>query len=237
MTMWGRASWVAVASILAAGCTPTVQLKGTDASRVRYVSEEHPHIGKRRSATVGEALYWQERRVAHTGVRLERQVDETFGLGARVHLPADAVLLPADVTGEGDAYCSKQAAYTEPLAANPSRPVCFFDENQDGRLDRYWVAGTLASTARELPETPVYEGTQKLGKDGFRRELLYQGTQDGVIRLKYREFNGTIARPAFSQDLTYTVDGLPTTIRFQSVAIAVEDVGGSEIRYSVESGF
>ncbi|WP_435106916.1 hypothetical protein [Arhodomonas sp. AD133] len=123
MMMWVRARWVAVASILAAGCTPTVQLEGTDASRV--------------------------------------------------HLPADAVLLPADVTGEGDAYCSKQTAYTELLAANPSRPVCVFDENQDGRLDRYWVAGTLASTARELPETPVYERTQKLGKDGFRRELRY----------------------------------------------------------------
>jgi hypothetical protein len=41
------------------------------------------------------------------------------------------------------------------------------------------------------------------GPDSFQRELVYSGVAKGVVTILYREFNGNMARPAFSQELHF----------------------------------
>jgi hypothetical protein len=41
------------------------------------------------------------------------------------------------------------------------------------------------------------------GPDSFQRELVYSGVAKGVLTIQYREFNGNMARPAFSQELHF----------------------------------
>ncbi len=73
--------------------------------------------------------------------------------------------------------------------------------------------------------------------EGFKAELIYEGVATGVLRLLYREFSESLARPAFQQELTYTMDREgPTIVGFRSLNIEVESAENSGIQYRVVSG-
>ncbi|MDQ9171172.1 hypothetical protein Q8A64_12230 [Oxalobacteraceae bacterium R-40] len=44
---------------------------------------------------------------------------------------------------------------------------------------------------------------ERIGKDGFRRELVYSGVSQNTLSIVYREFKDDTARPAYFQDLKY----------------------------------
>lgn len=65
-------------------------------------------------------------------------------------------------------------------------------------------------------------------------ELLYSGRTKDAINLLYREFTpDDMARPAFSQSLTY--ESGSTTLRFRDVVVRVIDASNEGIRYVVDA--
>jgi hypothetical protein len=72
-----------------------------------------------------------------------------------------------------------------------------------GRFTTAYVVGTLASTKLDV-DVPYTVREEAIGS-GFKYELLYQGFDRGVARVTYREYLADLARPAFQQDLTYTL--------------------------------
>lgn len=103
-----------------------------------------------------------------------------------------------------------------------------FDHFKSQKLDR--------EVAYELAWRPARPITASRS-DTFRREILYQGAGGGVLRLLYREFSNDMARPAFSQELTYDlVSGEETTVAFRACRIRVLSAGNEGIRYVVQSG-
>lgn len=86
---------------------------------------------------------------------------------------------------------------------------------------------------RQIP----YEIKENILGEGFKMELLYQGVADDVLRLSYREFNESLARPAFQQELTYTLSEEGSTeVSFRSLRIEVVSGDNSELRYRVLQG-
>jgi hypothetical protein len=69
-----------------------------------------------------------------------------------------------------------------------------------------------------------------------RRQLLYQGKVGQELRLSYREFVGDMARPAFTQDLTFDL-GEGRTVGAKGARIEVIDASNVSIRYRVTSPF
>lgn len=72
-----------------------------------------------------------------------------------------------------------------------------------------------------------------------RRELVYSGAGGGVLRLLYREFADDMARPAFTQEVTYDLapTGADTVASFKGVRLRVRDAGNAGLRYVVEEPF
>lgn len=67
---------------------------------------------------------------------------------------------------------------------------------------------------------------------GFRRDMLYGGVAKGVVTLNYREFVDDMARPAFSQALTYDLaEG--DEIGFRGARIKVIKATNTTLRYVV----
>lgn len=65
-------------------------------------------------------------------------------------------------------------------------------------------------------------------------EIIYSGRTRDAINLLYREYTeNDLARPAFSQNLTY--DPSSTSIRFRQTVIRVIEVTGDSIRFVVEA--
>lgn len=66
----------------------------------------------------------------------------------------------------------------------------------------------------------------------LRREILYSGGSEGTISLQYREFAGGVARPAFSQDISFDLS-LGNEIGFRGARIRVDGISNTGIRYTV----
>ena len=67
---------------------------------------------------------------------------------------------------------------------------------------------------------------------GLRQELIYTGKSGNNINIEYREFKGNIARPAFSQSLTYDISN-DSLIGFRGALIEVFEATNSSIKYKV----
>jgi hypothetical protein len=79
---------------------------------------------------------------------------------------------------------------------------------------------------------------EETSSDSKGYELLYEGIAGDVIKLAYREYTDNFARPAFQQDLSYTLRPPgPTEITFRGVRIEVLAADNNRIRYRVVSGF
>jgi hypothetical protein len=87
-----------------------------------------------------------------------------------------------------------------------------------------------------IPPASYHTGNKAI-KDGFKYELLYQGLDNGVVRIAYREYTESLARPAFSQNLTYTLNTGNTQIRFRDVLATIHSADNNEIVYTVNAGF
>ena len=64
------------------------------------------------------------------------------------------------------------------------------------------------------------------------QQLIYSGKTGTVIRITYREFSNLLARPAFSQDLTYDLSE-DKIIAFRNTRIRIEEATNSNIRFVV----
>lgn len=70
------------------------------------------------------------------------------------------------------------------------------------------------------------------GPSDFRQELIYGGVSKGSVRLTYREFKGDLARPAFTQELSYDLaDG--NEIGFRGGRFRIESANNLSINYTV----
>lgn len=112
-----------------------------------------------------------------------------------------------------------------------SSGVCFEDRDGDGVLDRNLETGRGVSL--DYKEEMVRVTSTD---DGFRYELIYQGTAAGVLHLLYREYVDDLARPAFSQELVYDLSGgFPLEIVFKELDITVLEAGNRDFSFIVNS--
>ena len=72
----------------------------------------------------------------------------------------------------------------------------------------------------------------RLGADSFRRELIYSGVSRGSVTLEYREFSNDLARPAFSQTLTYDLEE-GRTIGFRGARFEIISADNLSLKYRV----
>ena len=110
---------------------------------------------------------------------------------------------------------------------------CWEDADGDGDLDR---VGKDPESDKNMKVDLPYELIEvqlDASSEGFRSELVFQGIADGVLHLAYREFVDDMARPAFTQILSYDFEG-PTTIAFQTLEFEILEAGNMGIRYKVQ---
>lgn len=122
-----------------------------------------------------------------------------------------------------------------------SLPVsgCYVDTDGDGEFDAVAYPGhdVDKKLERRIPYTVEEVVTRKEvnNPDSFFVEVLYQGLSKGEVKVSYREFSGGIARPAFTQDVSYEVDpDGTTTIAFRGLRIKVLKATREGITYVVK---
>lgn len=193
-----------------------------------------PPVGVPTEKEVGDVIYAKFDYTATNGVRLLEEF-ETRELMREVLLSSGAFLTAKNNKRFVD-FCSKEGAAS---GFQPGEVVCFRDANRDGRLEQLHIPGTRFGAFKMLKSPgPRYEESIDLDSTkGFRRELLYDGISGGVVRLGYREFIDSLARPAFQQELTYTLEATGSTeVAFRGARLRILSATNQQIQYEVLAG-
>jgi len=87
-------------------------------------------------------------------------------------------------------------------------------------------------------ETTKYERRKKaiLSSDYFQQILIYNGRLGDKLNIGYREFSGSLARPAFNNEVEYDLS-LQSIIGYRSARIEVIEATNEYIKYRVISNF
>lgn len=219
--MFTRLLAIAVSGLLV-GCASVQSQKPS------YKSGNFPAIGTKTTVTVGQVMVAKYDYLSLGIATMRESVEGSFWTG-RQGLGAGSQLSPA-VSAGADVFCQPPPRLGAP---------CLKDTNNDNVFD---IAYTMNAYGFLVNETKIpgarYRVDDRSIKDGFKYELLYQGVGGGVARIAYREYTDSLARPAFSQDLTYTLaSNADTAARFRNVSIVIHSADNSGISYTVQSGF
>lgn len=223
-----RAAVVFSIALLATGCT-TIEV-----APARHNVGQTTEFGKETAVSVGDVMFGQfDYRAVNGAVLLD---DLNTGYQAMtIKAPAGYTLVESRIDKQLS-YCSTTPIIYN-IFGNPVFHACFFDRDNDKRLEA--VIPALADNWGDKPMPPVgYELTQlnSSGK-GFKYELLYNGISGNTLNITYREFVDQMARPAFQQDLTYTVSATgPTDIVFRGARMTVYKADNTSVRFVVHSG-
>ncbi len=107
----------------------------------------------------------------------------------------------------GFEYPIKDAAFRYgdgKLRTGISKPetVLYYDNVVNKIKARVYLG--FANKTVDIEQTSLLNETcLKISDKGFKRELIYSGKSKGTVSLQYREFVNDLARPAFSQELSY----------------------------------
>lgn len=215
-----RNTLVTIASLFLVGCSP-VQLK--QESRVG----SFPDLNVVTNVNVGEVMVTEFNYSAINSAVITQSVDSNLWHGRRA-LPAGTTLSSTTTSDGKNLFCEPQGG---------ASAWCFEDENQDGKFDRAYTLNAFNTPlyGDEL-EGISYQKNSAMGNTGLKWELLYQGLESDVIKIAYREYSNDLARPAFQQDLSYTLQDDATEVRFRKVVLTIISATNSQITYTVDSG-
>lgn len=167
-----------------------------------------PEVGQERTVEVGQAAISAIRGDVYArSIALAGAVDyEGTGkaAGFKVHIPAGSMAVGMS-TSEVNLYPHYGAVVVSTRTGKAvTAQAGIALRNAEGAAPRvYWTKG-FTSYADDVPEAKVTRSDcVELGAKGFRRELVYAGSTKDAVLLTYREYLNDLARPAFTQNLTY----------------------------------
>ena len=217
-----RLTILTLVAALVAGCA---QVRPESAS---YERGSFPEIEARTSVTIGNVMVEEYDYLAfETALALE-SVPGSFWVGRRAVTTGDT--LRKARTGSGEiVYC---------LPPIQTGAPCLADLNGDGTFDEAYVINAYGTPAPGGKNVSIpYRLKDQNIQDGFKYELVYQGVEGDVVRIVYREYTDNLARPAFRQDLTYTLSGGDEAVSFRDVRLRIHEADNNLIEYTVDSGF
>ena len=200
------------------GCASTAGIPVIKSNVGNIPGDEHIH-----RISVGEVLYSRFRYLSSPSAKVYGK----FKIGMLEDATVNSDLILTKL-GDREAYCGKFNRYLPGYVEE--RYGCFVDVDSDGRFEKIIYGGVSIS----INDRPKYVKNKKI-TEGFRHEIIFQGRTEKTVKFRYREFSGSMARPAFTQDIEYFLnkDGT-TTSSFKGLTIEIVSVEGNYISYSVK---
>jgi hypothetical protein len=238
---------VGVGGLLAFGVLGLTAAAATEPQGNRLVTRvvgEAPQIGQEAHAKQGEVIYRQFDYDSLHAIRLLADVS----VDKKV-LRAGDVLQGYD-TGkrkDGQRFCKE--VHEADSKGQPLTTLCCLVRAASGEPFTLtwsrrpkWTTGRKRDKLKGVVEyepvaipVPARPGVE--GDSTYSYEILFQGAAGGVLRLLYREFVNDLARPSFSQELTYDyASGASTTVSVKEAEIAIQRAGNDGIDYVIVKG-
>lgn len=136
----------------------------------------------------------------------------------------------------GDLLCTMPVMKMHHLILDSGQPVTtdppFFIMKADGELAGVYYDGSKRIVMHDHPVIGMFEPVEVPMKDSYKREVVYDGRTDDIIRLTYLEFADDFSKPMLFQGLTYNISSL-NIINVRDILIEVLDANEQEIRFMI----
>lgn len=223
-----RATIILVSVFCLFGCATTSELGPVSSQTIRQVGTK-PVIGISSTANVGQKIF-EEYNYTATKEADYYRVEKPINLSV-------APMMNVNVTPSTVLYKATEQKYCIDNYGND----CLYDQDSDGMFELASSKPGMIEFKKELPERVKYEPAAGaitiMNAGGYSYQLIYQGRDENTLRLRYMEFTDNLARPAFSQDLTYPIKaGNKSEVIFKNVKIDVSKVSDASIDYVVLNG-
>lgn len=110
--------------------------------------------------------------------------------------------------------------------------------DRDGRV----IGGLFLLSHRRVskepgswPKDPLFDYVEPMDTPNvgaFRAQIVYSGLSGNVLQAVYREFVGDFIRPAFTQDLQYTLQD--SVLSFRSLRVRILQATNTQLDYVVQ---
>jgi hypothetical protein len=204
-----------------------------------------PPIGQPATREIGESLVrtgvTRVKTVTSWNITLKEKIDAKMGFAAMFR----AVKANAGASGQ----MLYHSAAKSPMLCVTSAGVpsiypaamagCFVDTDKDGKFDALAFPGHTVDNSISPPvpyEMEAHKSSVEVEDPrSYSVDVLYQGLSKGEVKISYREFKGGLARPAFTQDVSYELDADGTgLIAFRGLRIQVIKATREGITYIVQ---
>jgi|TARA_R110002110_G_scaffold394957_2_gene609258 hypothetical protein len=219
--------FLAIGSAMLAACaTPVSNYQPV----VIAISE--PPVGEVQTANVGDELLKQGKYKEHAGIRLNETI-KIGVLGSYTFFPGEylktgtnkqgSYYLPTGLSGSGKVQSS---ALSDPFQVILVKP--------DGET----ICGVTVFDAYSCDKSDSIQTVTIpiLSEDSFQQTLIYSGKVGDVLKIGYREYSGSVARPAFNNDVEYDLNQ-SKFIAYKGAQIEVLEANNQLIRYKVVRNF
>ena len=221
------------------GCStpPLIAMPRSGDERVRTEFFE-PRVGVTAKREVGESLL---RRGVTTTTRKSTvtildEASSSMDLGHKLHAAAGTTGVLQRRADSGLPMMCLNTSGAGTLATGTAIG-CLVDTRQTGSFDQSMFAARDRYFPLAGPVRYKLNTTQQVVEDpaDFHVDVLYQGLSKGEVKISFREFQGGLARPAFTQDVAYETESDGTAIlAFKGMRIKVLKATRQDITYVVE---
>lgn len=193
-----------------------------------------PEFGVRRTVAVGDTMFTAFSYTVSVAARFPAEFSIGGGREDRHVVPTTEPLIIQDLYFPTIVACSTRETRTAP---NGYRGYsCFVDQDRDGRFERVRRDAPIRGGSIDIsPPAPYVFTPDRVDTINFRYELVYLGRAGSTLRIAYREFSNEMARPAFSNDLTFDIaPSGPTVFRYRDLRVTVYAINNEGISFQVE---
>lgn len=163
-------------------------------SAIQKKSVIFPRIGQEAQAKAGGLVHLYANYDSRFVYKLTKPFSMSFMLG-KIEASTDESFSESSIEGR-TYYCSTGNIYIDPLTG-PLRQACFFSSDT-GNLDKVRAApGLVAMTKDVNPSISFVKEEVPLRKIGspMKRELIFDGIQDGALLFTQQIFEQSLAMP------------------------------------------
>jgi hypothetical protein len=219
-------------ALLLASCAPPPSVAPEAPT---YIDTSEPKVGETVTAQVGDPVVTMSHGISRAAIQF--LADCSFsekrdmpGTGTVNFLVRGGVVFPRMNTTNGvPGYCGVTEQNT-PLIGNVAVNHCVAVSDQS--LVPFPNSQMIVQSNCRVDRQTL----ERDAPDSVKKELLYDGRSGTTLRLSYREFVRDMARPAFTQELTYDLRD-DRVVGFRGARLEVIDANNTSIRYRVLSGF
>jgi hypothetical protein len=198
---------------------------------------QKPEPGVETTVTVGSSMYERFNMVAVGTPRLRDDLEVSLGIQGKIVIPSGSKLI-VERAKPLKACTESEETYVDRFVG-PRGAACLYDNDGDGAFEKASAANVMLTDKKLKTPAPydVRDAPADPDSDYFRNTLTYLGSTGGVLRVSYREYSHDMARPAFTEELTFPLSGtFPETIAWRDTKITVLGLDASGLRYRLEPG-